>query len=156
MQESAPFTSAQQSGNPLCPSNRLPSVGTVSYCAAIRLVSQCQKGRLLFHGDSGERSAKEGHFYRFHTIKGGEPGFHGLPHRFRCYRILPCRNLSLIAEDTLVGTAAVGDEDGNDGMFFHKTHSSITDPISLSGKSGKSIHFSPRSSIKLRICAPPG
>lgn len=33
--------------------------------------------------------------------------------------MLPCCNLFLIAENTVVGTAFVRDEDGDNGMLFH-------------------------------------
>ena len=81
-----------------------------------------KKRGLLVDRKPREAPAEEGYFNGFKTAAGqrGQIGFNDSPRvRWRNVR-LPGSDGLLVAEDAVIGTAAVGYEDGNDRVFFHK------------------------------------
>lgn len=81
-----------------------------------------QKSDLLLCRNAGERAAEKSQFdiLRRETAEGSEPGFDRFRHVGRRDVAAACGDLFLVAEHTVVRTAAMGDEDRDDRVFFHK------------------------------------
>ena len=81
-----------------------------------------KKRSLLLKGKSRETAAEERDLYGFQTavLLCRQPCLYDVVCIFRCHIVLSGCDDLLIAEDTVVGTAAMWDEDGNNRMCFHK------------------------------------
>ena len=97
-------------------------VDLVDEACVLVLFGDCQKCRLLRDGEACKTAAEKGQFDGLKSSPGESRkiSFDCVSHVFGTHIAAAGGDGLLIAEDAVVGAAAVRDEDGYDGMFFHE------------------------------------